>query len=172
HRLHVVLQTALYYQGGLDAAERLAGVAAAGGGPVTAAVAQVHKVNVLRARGDLAAARRVLEAAPTSIRSSRFVEFWLHAEAELVMEEGDGERALELIRDARSASRRHRWRVRDRASLGGRGGSGAGAAGADVRGRRAPGVGAGRVRRARPRGLRRVGGRVARRRAPDRGPGA
>src|SRR5207249_2537962 len=83
----------LYYQGRLDAAERLAGVAAAGGGPVTAAVAQVHKVNVLRARGDLPAARRVLEAAPATIRTSRFVEFWLHAEAELALEEGQGEGA-------------------------------------------------------------------------------
>ncbi|HJZ62590.1 MAG TPA: BTAD domain-containing putative transcriptional regulator, partial [Miltoncostaeaceae bacterium] len=118
HPLHVVLQTALYYQGRLDAAERLAGVAAAGGGPVTAAVAQVHKVNVLRARGDLPAARRVLEAAPASIRTSRFVEFWLHAEAELALEEGQGERALELIRSARQVSRRHGWRVGDRAIFG------------------------------------------------------
>ena len=118
HPLHVVLQTALYYQGRLDAAERLATVAAAGGGPVTAAVAQIHKVNVLRARGEIPAARRVLEASPSSIRTSRFVEFWLHAEAELVLEEGAGDRALELIRRAREVSRRHGWRVGDGAIFG------------------------------------------------------
>lgn len=107
HPLHVVLQEALYFQGRFDAASRLAEVAAASGGPVTAAVAQVHKVNVLRARGETAAARRVLESVPASIRTSRFIEFWLHAEAELCLEEGNGERALELIRAARDASARH-----------------------------------------------------------------
>jgi ATP/maltotriose-dependent transcriptional regulator MalT/DNA-binding SARP family transcriptional activator len=118
HPLHVVLETALYYQGRFDAAERLAAVAAAGGGPVTAAVAQIHKVNILRARGELAAARRVLEAVPPSVRASRFIEFWLHAEAELILEEGDGARALELIGQAREVSRRHGWRVGDRAIFG------------------------------------------------------
>ena len=91
-------------QGRLLAASQLADVAAAAGGPVTAAVAQVHKVNVLRARGDTAAARRVLETVPTAIRSSRFIEFWLHAEAELCLEEGNGERALS------SSARRARCR--------------------------------------------------------------
>ena len=118
HPLHVVLQEALYFQGRLGAAALLADVAAASAGPVTAAVAQVHKVNVLRARGDPAAARRVLETTPASIRSSRFIEFWLHAEAELVLEEGNGERALELIRSAREVSARHGWRVGDRAIFG------------------------------------------------------
>jgi DNA-binding SARP family transcriptional activator len=118
HPLHVVLQEALYFQGRLDAASALAGVAAARGGPVTAAVAQVHKVNALRARGEIAAARRVLESVPSSIRSSRFIEFWLHAEAELCMEEGNGTRALQLIRDARAASARHGWRVGDGAIFG------------------------------------------------------
>ena len=118
HPLHVVLQEALYFQGRLLAASQLADVAAAAGGPVTAAVAQVHKVNVLRARGDTAAARRVLETVPTAIRSSRFIEFWLHAEAELCLEEGNGERAVELIRSARQVSARHGWRVGDRAIFG------------------------------------------------------
>src|SRR5262249_56442601 len=44
--------------------------------------------------------------------------FWLHAEAELALEEGQGERALELIRSARQVSRRHGWRVGDRAIFG------------------------------------------------------
>jgi ATP/maltotriose-dependent transcriptional regulator MalT/DNA-binding SARP family transcriptional activator len=113
HPLHVVLQEALYFQGRFDAASRLAEVAAASGGPVTAAVAQVHRVNVLRAHGETAAARRVLESVPDSIRTSRFIEFWLHAEAELCLEEGSGDRALELIRAARDASARHGWRVGD-----------------------------------------------------------
>jgi ATP/maltotriose-dependent transcriptional regulator MalT/DNA-binding SARP family transcriptional activator len=118
HPLHVVLQEALYFQGRLNAASRLADVAAAAAGPVTAAVAQVHKVNVLRARGEAAAARRVLETVPATIRSSRFIEFWLHADAELCLEEGIGERALELIRSAREVSARHGWRVGDRAIFG------------------------------------------------------
>jgi DNA-binding SARP family transcriptional activator len=118
HPLHVVLQEALYFQGRLDAAARLADVAAASGGPVTAAVAQVHKVNALRARGETAAARRVLESVPDSIRTSRFIEFWLHAEAELSLEEGNGEHALELIRAARATSARHGWRVGDGAIFG------------------------------------------------------
>lgn len=118
HPLHVVLQEALYFQGRFDAASRMAEVAATSGGPVTAAVAQVHKVNVLRARGETAAARRVLESVPASIRTSRFIEFWLHAEAELCLEEGSGDRALELIRAARDASARHGWRVGDGAIFG------------------------------------------------------
>ncbi len=118
HPLHVVLQEALYFQGRFDAASRMAEVAATAGGPVTAAVAQVHKVNVLRARGETAAARRVLESVPASIRTSRFIEFWLHAEAELCLEEGSGDRALELIRAARAASARHGWRVGDGAIFG------------------------------------------------------
>ena len=113
-----MLQEALYFQGRLRAASLLADVAAAAAGPVTAAVAQVHKVNVLRARGETAAARRVLETVPASIRSSRFIEFWLHAEAELCLEEGNGERALELIRSAREVSARHGWRVGDSAIFG------------------------------------------------------
>ena len=118
HPLHVVLQEALYFQGRFDAASRMAEVAATSGGPVTASVAQVHKVNVLRARGETAAARRVLESVPVSIRTSRFIEFWLHAEAELCLEEGSGDRALELIRAARGASARHGWRVGDGAIFG------------------------------------------------------
>jgi len=118
HPLHVVLQEALYFQGRFDAASRLAGVAATLGGPVTAAVAQVHKVNVLRARGETAAARRVLESVPANIRSSRFVEFWLHAEAELCLEEGNAERAIDLIRAARRTSAAHGWRVGDCAIFG------------------------------------------------------
>jgi ATP/maltotriose-dependent transcriptional regulator MalT len=118
HPLHVVLQEALYFQGRLGAAGTLADVAAAAAGPVTAAVAQVHKVNVLRARGEAPAARLVLETVPTAIRSSRFIEFWLHAEAELCLEEGNGERALELIRSAREVSARHGWRVGDKAIFG------------------------------------------------------
>ncbi len=118
HPLHVVLQEALYFQGRFDATSRLAAVAATSGGPVTAAVAQVHRVNVLRARGETGAARRVLESVPASIRTSRFIEFWLHAEAELCLEEGSGERALELIRAARGVSARHGWRVGDSAIFG------------------------------------------------------
>ena len=118
HPLHVVLQEALYFQGRFDAASRLAAVAATSGGPVTAAVAQVHKVNVLRARGETGPRARVLESVPASIRTSRFIEFWLHAEAELCLEEGSGERALELIRAARGVSARHGWRVGDSAIFG------------------------------------------------------
>lgn len=112
--LHVALQSALYYRGAFAEVERLAW-AAAERGPVTATLGDIYRVAVLRARGDLADARAVLEAAAPRIRTSRFVEFWQQVEAELVFAEGDRERGLHLIRAARTTSRHHGYRLAERA---------------------------------------------------------
>ena len=166
--LHVALQSAFYYRGEFAAVERLAWAARARG-PVTATLAEIYRVAVLRNRGDLSEARAVLEAAEARIRASRFIEFWQQVEAELLFAEGDRERGLRLIRAARVTSRHHGYRLADRAvfarprradadapgaAAGGRGGA-----------RRRPGV----VRGARPAPVPRVGGHLVRDRPP--GPG-
>jgi|GEM_PF-1432713 len=112
--LHVALQSAAYYRGAFGEVERLADAARARG-PVTATLGDIYRVAVLRARGDLAEARAVLEGAAPRIRASRFIEFWQWAEAELRAAEGDHEGALHLIRTARQTSRHHRYPVADRA---------------------------------------------------------
>jgi ATP/maltotriose-dependent transcriptional regulator MalT len=112
--LHVALQSALYYRGEFAAVERLAWAARARG-PVTATLAEIYRVAVLRNRGDLSEARAVLEAAEARIRASRFIEFWEQVEAELLFAEGDRERGLRLIRAARVTSRHHGYRLADRA---------------------------------------------------------
>ncbi|MGE0027101.1 MAG: BTAD domain-containing putative transcriptional regulator [Thermoleophilia bacterium] len=112
--LHVALQSAFYYRGEFGAVERLAWAARARG-PVTATLAEIYRVAVLRNRGDLSEARAVLEAAEARIRASRFIEFWQQVEAELLFAEGDRERGLRLIRAARVTSRHHGYRLADRA---------------------------------------------------------
>jgi ATP/maltotriose-dependent transcriptional regulator MalT/DNA-binding SARP family transcriptional activator len=112
--LHVALQSALYYQGRFDEVDRLA-AAAAGRGPVTAALGQIHRIAVLRERGDIDEARAVFDSVAPRIRASRYLEFWHHVDAELCFEEGRHEDALELIREARRRSREHGYRIGDRA---------------------------------------------------------
>ncbi|HWH13592.1 MAG TPA: BTAD domain-containing putative transcriptional regulator, partial [Miltoncostaeaceae bacterium] len=112
--LHVALQSAAYYRGAFADVEQMAEAARARG-PVTATLAEIYRVAVLRARGDLAEARAVLEGAAPRIRASRFIEFWQWAEAELAAAEGDHEGGLRLIRAARRTSRDHGYPVADRA---------------------------------------------------------
>lgn len=112
--LHVALQSALYYRGAFAEVERLAW-AAAERGPVTATLAEIYRIAVLRARGDLADARAVLDATAPRIRASRFIEFWQQVDAELSFAEGDHDRGLHLIRAARMTSRQHGYRLADRA---------------------------------------------------------
>jgi DNA-binding SARP family transcriptional activator len=112
--LLVPLQGTLLTQGRFEDIERLAD-AAARRGPVTATLAQIHRIMVLRARGDLTAARRLLDATAPNVRASRYIEFWQAAEAELLFEEGERERGLGLIREARRTSREHHYRIGDRA---------------------------------------------------------
>ncbi|WP_217914529.1 AAA family ATPase [Miltoncostaea marina] len=114
--LHVALESALYYRGAFAEVERLAW-AAAGRGPVTATLAEIYRVAVLRQRGDLADARAVLDAAARRVRSSRFIEFWQQVEAELLFDEGEREAGLRMMREARRTSREHGYRVADRAVL-------------------------------------------------------
>jgi DNA-binding SARP family transcriptional activator len=112
--LHVALESALYYQGRLADVERLVWAAAARG-PVTATLAEIYRVAVLRVRGELGDARAVLERAAPRVRASRYIEFWQAVEAELAFAEGDREGGLELIRTARRTSREHGYRVAERA---------------------------------------------------------
>ena len=111
---HVALQSAFYYRGEFAAVERLAWAARARG-PVTATLAEIYRVAVLRNRGDLSEARALLEAAEARIRASRFIEFWQQVEAEAAVRRGDRERGLRLIRAARVTSRHHGYRLADRA---------------------------------------------------------
>lgn len=112
--LHVALQSAFYYRGAFAEVERLSW-AAAERGPVTATLAEIYRVAVLCARGDLADARALLESAAPRIRASRFIEFWQQVEAELAFAEGDRDTGLRLIRAARATSRQNGYRVADRA---------------------------------------------------------
>lgn len=112
--LHVALQSAFYYQGRFDEVEGLAD-SAAKRGPVTAALGQIYRVAALREHGDAAAARVTLDAVAPRVRASRYLEFWHQVEGELVFEEGDQEEALRLAREARRLSRRHGYRIGDRA---------------------------------------------------------
>lgn len=112
--LHVALESAFYYRGRFGDVERLAW-AAAGRGPVTAALAEIYRIAALRARGELTEARAAFEATAPRIRASRFIEFWQAVEAELLFAEGDRERGLALLRTARQTSRSHLYRVADRA---------------------------------------------------------
>lgn len=110
----MALQSAVYYRGRLAEVERLAW-AAADRGPVTATLAEIYRIAVLRVRGDLSEARAVLAATAPRVRASRFVEFWQQVEAELAFAEGDHEAGLHLIRAARETSRRHGYLLADRA---------------------------------------------------------
>ena len=112
--LHVALQSALYYQGRFAEIERLA-AAARSRGPVTAALAQIYRIAVMRERGDLPAARRALEAVAQRVRASRYREYWHQVEGELLFEEGARDEGLELLREARRVSREHSYRIGDRA---------------------------------------------------------
>lgn len=112
--LHVALQSALYYQGRFAEIERLA-AAAASRGPVTAALAQIYRIAVMRERGHLSAARRALEAVAQRVRASRYREYWHQVEGELLFEEGAREDGLDLLREARRVSREHSYRIGDRA---------------------------------------------------------
>lgn len=112
--LHVALQSAFYYQGRFGEVDELA-ASAAKRGPVTAALGQIYLIAALRERGDVAAARVTLDAVAPRVRASRYLEFWHQVEGELVFEEGDEEDALRLAREARRLSRRHGYRIGDRA---------------------------------------------------------
>ena len=112
--LHVALQSALYYQGRFAEIERLA-AAARSRGPVTAALAQIYRIAVMRERGHLPAARSALEAVAQRVRASRYREYWHQVEGELLFEEGARDEGLELVREARRVSREHSYRIGDRA---------------------------------------------------------
>ncbi|MGE0248168.1 MAG: BTAD domain-containing putative transcriptional regulator [Thermoleophilia bacterium] len=114
HPLHIALQSVFYYRGRFAEVERLSW-AATERGPVTATLAEIYRIAVLRCRGDLAGGRAALDAAAPRVRASRFVEFWLQVEAELAFDEGDHAEGLRLIREARRTSREHGYRVADRA---------------------------------------------------------
>ena len=113
--LHVALQSALYYQGRFAEIERLA-AAAASRGPVTAALAQIYRIAVMRERGHLAPARRALEAVAQRVRASRYREYWHQVEGELLFEEGaQDEGARAPARGAAGLCASTPYRIGDRA---------------------------------------------------------
>jgi DNA-binding SARP family transcriptional activator/tetratricopeptide (TPR) repeat protein len=112
--LLIALESVLYYRGRFEDVERLAG-AAAGQGPLTAIVAEIYRLLVMCARGEIGDARRAFEAIPSRVRASVFVEGWQQLEAELVFAEGDHEAGLGLMRTARSTTRRFGYPILDRA---------------------------------------------------------
>ena len=112
--LHIALQSAEYYRGRFSRLEHLS-AAAATKGPVTATLGRIFMIAALTAQGHLARARRELSEAAPRVRSSRFVEFWQMVDGMLTFEEGDREGGIMLIRQARETSRRHGYRLADRA---------------------------------------------------------
>ncbi len=65
---------------------------------------ELYRVAALRRLGRLGDARAAFDAAADA-RASGFGDFWRHEEAELVFAEGDRERGLALVREARAMTR-------------------------------------------------------------------
>ncbi len=113
---HVGLfQCGLYFQGRFDDVEEMARLDGDGVGPTRDANTALYHLSGLRERGRLGDARAVLEAARATATMSGFLDFWAHAEGELVFAEGDRARGLALVREARRMAREMEHRPADRA---------------------------------------------------------
>lgn len=109
-----LLQCGLYFQGRLDEVDRIAEMDATStfeGRPRVT----VYSASSLRKRGRLGDARAYFAASTAQVRASGFSDFWCHFEGELVFAEGDRERGLQLVREARLMARERRHQVADRA---------------------------------------------------------
>ena len=109
-----LLHCGLYFQGRLLEVERMATLA---GGWTGRAMASglVYAVSALRERGRLGDARAAFDAAAPLVPASGFSDFWRDVEAELVFAEGERERGLQLVREARVMARERGHQAADRA---------------------------------------------------------
>ena len=98
-----LFQCALYFQGRFADVERMAEIEA-GRGAAARWHHELYRIAVLRERGQLGDARAALDAVG-DVRASGFSDFWRHMEAELVFAEGDRERGLALVSEARELTR-------------------------------------------------------------------
>ena len=106
---HVGLfQCGLYFQGRFDDVEEMALIEGEGLGSPSVAQTGLYRVASLRERGRLGDARVAFEAAQPQVVALGFHDFWAHAE-------GDRERGLELVREARRLAREMEHQPADRA---------------------------------------------------------
>ncbi|HTI32314.1 MAG TPA: hypothetical protein VL422_01480, partial [Miltoncostaea sp.] len=98
-----LLQCALYFQGRLADVEGMAAIRA-GRSPAGRWHRELYRIAAMRRRGLLGEARAALDAAG-DVRGSGFADFWRLEEGEIVFAEGDRERGLALVREARRLTR-------------------------------------------------------------------
>ncbi|MGE4031700.1 MAG: hypothetical protein AB7I08_15875, partial [Thermoleophilia bacterium] len=109
-----LLQCGLYFQGRHDEVEEFSRLVVSDSA-VTRRVGTVYRVSSLRERGQLAEARALFDAAQPLLAVTGFDDFWRHFEGELVFAEGDRERGLRLVREARLMARERAHQPADRA---------------------------------------------------------
>ncbi|WP_217923043.1 BTAD domain-containing putative transcriptional regulator [Miltoncostaea oceani] len=100
-----LFQCGLYFQGRLDEVDHLASVTT-GREIVGGADFELYRIAALRVRGLLGDARAAHTAALSQLSTFAFHDFWTHVDAELTFAEGDHERGLALVRQARLLARR------------------------------------------------------------------
>ncbi len=108
-----LFQCGLYFQGRFADVEYMAGINAGRDGDARST--ELYRIATLRERGQLGEARSAFDAEAPYAAHGGFLDFWRHLEGELVFEEGDRERGLALVREARALTRRLGHRPADRA---------------------------------------------------------
>ncbi len=109
-----LLQCGLYFQGRHDEVEEFARLVVSPSSLIRR-VGTVYRVASLRERGMLAEARALFDAAQPYLPVTGFDDFWRHFEGELVFAEGDRERGLRYVREARLSARERAHQPADRA---------------------------------------------------------
>ena len=109
-----LLHCGLYFQGRLVEVEDMAALPTAQPARVMAST-MVYKISAMRERGRLGDARAAFDAAAPFVPMTGFSDFWRDVEGELVFAEGERERGLHLIREARMMARERGHQAADRA---------------------------------------------------------
>lgn len=108
-----LLQCGLYFQGRFADVEYMAGISAGRGGDPRSA--ELYRIASLRERGQLGEARAAFDAEAPFAAYGGFLDFWRHLEGELLFAEGERERGLALVREARTLTRALGHQPADRA---------------------------------------------------------
>lgn len=98
-----LFQCGLYFQGRFADVEYMAGINAGRDGDTRST--ELYRIASLRERGQLGEARAAFDAEAPFAAHGGFLDFWRHLEGELVFAEGDRERGLALVREARVLTR-------------------------------------------------------------------
>ena len=109
-----LFQCGLYFQGRFADVEYMAGIGL-GRERADTRSTELYRIASLRERGRLGDARAIFDTEAPEAGHSGFLDFWRHLEGELVFAEGDRERGLALVREARTLTRSLGHRPADRA---------------------------------------------------------